>query len=228
LKINRWGRWGLVVLAGLTLFVVTFQIGKLTPLEAPSFRRMIERLDMYLAIINEENGVEFLQQLAEKHVFLPLTDHPITEKQCPQDDELYRLLFHRNLERLKAMTPNEVEHVVALHRAIEESPQRMELLLTLQNYSCWHRSLQSYDRLASSPPKPLEEKVADIIKLKTRRYEFQPEDTDFMFSEIVGTATSKLLAETLAKQPPRQKDDLLNEEPIVLIYQLEQRSHEKE
>jgi hypothetical protein len=52
LKINRWGQWGIAVLAGLALFAITFQLGNRTPADDPPVSHKI--------VGNEEN-----KQLAE-------------------------------------------------------------------------------------------------------------------------------------------------------------------
>ena len=52
LKINRWGKWGLAVLAGLALFAVTFHLGNGAPSDDPLLTRKIV-------------GIEESKQLAE-------------------------------------------------------------------------------------------------------------------------------------------------------------------
>jgi hypothetical protein len=232
LKINRWGKWriaALSALAGLTLFIVTFQFGSLSLFDAPSFRRMIERLDMYLTIVDEEDGLKLLQQLAEKRDFLPPShtgDSPIVSRNLVEDGELVRLMFYRNRERFFDLNWKKAEQIQQLHRAIEECAvkERVELLLTLQNYHYWHKSLQSYERAALSQSKPIEEKVVDIVELKALLDRLQPEYADLMFSEIVGREKSKCLVETLATLSIWEKNSLLNEEPIVIVNKLKQLS----
>jgi len=225
-ELNRWAKWGIAALAGLILFVAAFQFGKWTPFDAPSFRRMMERLDMYLVITNEADGLSLLHQLAEKRVFLPPSysgDSPISVRYESDDRELFRLMFYRNRERFFSLDKEKAEQILHMHRAIEEGPA--ELLLTLQNYYYWHKSLQSYERAALSQSKPLEKKAADIIDLKALLDRLQPEYADLMFSEMVGMDKSKRLVETLATLSIWDKHDLLNEEPIVIIHKLKQLLH---
>jgi len=227
LKINRWGKWGIAALAGLILFAATFQFGSLTPFDVPSFRRMIVRLDLYLAITNEENGLELLRQLTEQHVFLPMSpvNDPLTDFWNGVDDEeLYRLIFSRNRERYLGLDGEKAEQIQNIHRVIEAG--HAELLWTLQNYYYWYNSLPSSEKTALSQSKPLDEKVKSIIERKVRLDALQPENTEEMFSDIAGMATSKRLVATLAKLPPWQKNDLLNEEPMVMIHKLNQLSHQ--
>jgi len=227
LTINRWGRWGIAVMIGLIFCIVTFQFGRWTPFNEPSFRRMIARLDMYLVIADEEHGLELLQQLTEKRVFLPpsRSNDSSTSSQNEIDDrELYRLVFYRNSRRFHELEREKAEQILQLHRVIDQG--HAELLLTLQNYYYWHKSLQSYERVALSQPKPPEEKAADIIERKTRLDRLQPEDADLIFSEIIGMEKSRPLAEMLTKLSTWQKNDLLNEEPIVIINKLKQLSHQ--
>jgi len=223
LKINRWIKWGLAALAGLALLVVTFHFGNWTPLSASSFRRMMERLDMYLVLADEENGLEFLQQLTEKRVFLPpsrTADSPIGSRTLVEDAELFRLIFYRNRERFLELDWEKAEQIHHLHIAVEEG--HPELLLTLQNYYYWHKSLQSYERAALSQSQPLAKKVPDIIELKALLDRLQPEYADLMFSEIVGLDKSNRLVETLATLSIWEKNNLLSEEPIVIIHKLKQ------
>jgi hypothetical protein len=227
LKISRWGKGGIAALAGLTLFVATFHFGRLPLFDAPSFRRMIERLDMYLAIIHEEDGLEILQQLTDKRVFLPMSpvgDSLFGSWHGIDDEELYRLMFYRNSERFHDLEGEKAEQIQKVHRVIEEG--HAELWVTLQNYYYWYKSLQSHEKMALSQSKPLEEKVKSIIELKARFDPLQPENADGIFSEMAGMVTSKRLAETLEKLQPWQKSDLLNEEPIVIIHELKQLSHQ--
>jgi len=244
-KTSRLGRWGIAVFAGLIVFVVTFQIGKQSPFDNPSFRQKIERLEMYRAIL-DDGGIELLRELAKERVFLPslpddvLSIDPHEYEPIPQgwfvnvfanavagyhdefDDVGLHPLFDRNIQTYNSLLPNTVKQIQKLHRDIETSPRRTELLLTLQNYYHWFKSLQRYEQIELRKPRPIEEKVAEIIDLKTRLGR-QPGDVT-MSSVIVGIEESSRLAETLAELTPSRKERLLNEEPIRIINELEQLS----
>jgi hypothetical protein len=250
-NVSRWLTWGLALLVGTALFAVPFQIGKRSALDDPSFRRQIERLDMYLDITNDDEGLKLLRYLAVQRVFLP----PLPQDVPPIDPSGYEPsrhigltlaafsnsvigswddfddaalypVFYKNLQKYNTiLSPEKKEQIRKLHRDIESAPQQMELLLTLQNFYHWRNSLQSYEKIALRQPKPLEEKAADIIDLKTRLDRLLPEDAIVMPSEIVGIEESKRLADTLTNMPLEQQVWLLNEEPILIINDLKQRSY---
>ena len=244
-KTSRLGKWGIALFASLAVFFVTFQFGKQSPLDNPSFRQKIERLDMYLAIL-DEGGIKLVRELAEKRVFLPPLPHdvlPIDSHEYEpsphgwfagdlahwvignhdefDNAELYQLLS-RNIQTYNRLPPERARLVHKLHHDIEMAPRRNELLWTLQNYYHWCKALQRYERIELKQSKPIEEKVAAIIKLKTY-LERQPEDTP-MPSEIVGIEESSRLAETLSELTLWRKERLLNDEPIRIINELKQLS----
>ena len=242
-RISRIGRWGIALLGGLVLFVITFQIGKRSPLDDPSFRQKVERLDMYRAILDDD-GIELLRQLAKERVFIP----PLPDGEPPvalreyepspydwltstftnsfaayhqefDDAELYQL-FYRNIQTYRRLTPEKVEQIQKLHRYIEAAPRRTELLQTLQNYYHWFKSLQAHEKIELRKPRSLEEKVAEIVTLKTRLERGLRDDSAAIPSEIVGIEESKRLAETLAELLLWQQEQLLNNEPIRIINEL--------
>lgn len=245
-KTHRFNRWGIAVLAGLALFIVTFQMGKRSPFDDPSFRQKVERLDMYRAILDD--GIELLRLLAVERVFLPPLPEdvlPITPHEyepIPQgwmsnasayltvgyqhgfdDAELYQLL-HRNIQTYRRLSRDKMEQIQRLHHDIETAPRHTELLLTLQNYYHWFKSLQPYEKTELRKPRPITEKVAVISALKTY-LERQPWDAQpSMPSEVVGIEESKRLAETLVELMPSRKERLLNDEPIRIINELNQSS----
>lgn len=244
-KIRRWGTWGITALAGLAIFLVTFNFGKRSELDDPSFRRQIERLDMYLAIANDEEGLELLRYLAIQGVFLP----PRYEDEPPPDPNDYlpgsrigsvfntegtswndfdhgdHNQFYRNLQTYNSLSRDRKVQIRKLHQDIESALRGDELLLTLQNYYHWRKSLQSYERIALRQPKPPVEKAADIIELKTRLDRFLSEDALAIPSEIIGIEESERLSDTLKKLHFEEQSRLLNEEPILMINKLNQWSH---
>jgi len=245
LKIIRFGKWRIAPLAGIMLFAIAFHFGTQPFLDDPYFRQMIERYDMYLAI--SDDGLDLLRQLTVKRVFLPpLSDdapridpdeyEPIqsfgwmsgaflnraTEHQDGFDDpELYRL-FYKNLQKFRSLSPEKAQQVHLMHQNIEKAPGRIELVITLQNYYHWLKSLQSYEKVELRQQKSLDEKVARIIDLKNHLDKLQSDDIVSMPSEIVSIEESQRLAETLAQLPAWRQERLLNNNPIQIINELKQ------
>ena len=245
-KIVRFARGSVALLAGVVVFFGTFQIGKQAPLDDPSFRQMIERLEIYHAIL-DEGGIELVRQLAQDRVFLPpLPDdaqsvdpseyepsprswffgdltHSVVSYHSEFDDaELYQLLY-RNLQTYNnRLSPEKVKQIQELHQNIESAPRRSELFLTAQNFYHWFNSLQRYEQFQLRKSKPIAERVAAMIELKAS-LELQPGDTP-MPSEIAGFEESSRLAETLAELTPWRKERLLNDAPNRIIDELKQSS----
>ena len=255
LKTSRWARQIMTAFVGLVCFAVFFQFGTKTSYDDPSFRRMVERFDMYLLVTNDDDGLELLRQLAVQRVFLPpLHEERFSEETRERSTSEYEpsfhvqmlnafsdssrrywdefgngesgQLFYRNIQAYRLLSPEKAKQIQKLHRNIEGAPRSAELLLTLQNYYHWLTSLQAYERTALRQPKPLKEKVADIAELKTRLDQLLPRDTIFMSTEIVGIEESQRLAETLKNLPfGEQREWLLNNEPIMIINELKQLSY---
>jgi len=243
-NINRFRRWVIVALAGIVLFAITFRLGMQPLLDDPSFRQMIERYDMYLAVV-DDGGLLLLRQLAFERVFLPplpegtqidpavytpsqshgwisMFSHQATRRQNTFDDpELYRL-FYRNLQRFRDLSPKKTQQIRELHRSIEGAPRHDELVITLQNYYHWFKSLQSYEKAGLKQQKTVEDRVADITALKSRLDNRQLDDALQMPSEIISYDESQRLAETLAELPSWQQDRLLNSDPMQIINILKQ------
>ena len=242
LKTNRWGRWGIVALMGLVLFIVPFQFGKQSYLDNPSFRRMVLRLDIYRTMIDDD-GFELLQQLAVKRVFLPripddvppvdvseyepslrvwlfnVWDHSDTRDR--NNIELYQLVY-RNRQRFNVLPREEQLQIRKLHRDMETAPRSSELVITLKNYYYWRKSLQSYEKTELKQSASLDEKTANIIELKNRLDLLLPNDIPLPPSEIAGTEENSRLAEVLTNLYPWQKEQLLNNAPMQIINELKQ------
>jgi hypothetical protein len=239
----RFGRGGAALLVGVMVFLGTFQIGKQAPLDDPSFRQKIERLEIYRGIL-DEGGIELVRQLAIDRVFLPpvpdgvssgapseyepqhrswflgnFPDSVVSYHSEFDDAELYQLLY-RNIQTYNRLTPDKAKKIQKLHQDIEAAPRQTELLLTAQNYYHWFKALQRYEQDELRKPRSITEKVAAIIELKTH-LERQPGEMP-VSSEIAGFAESSRLAETLAELPPWRKERLLNEEPIRILDELKQ------
>ena len=232
----------LAALVGVVLFAIAFHLGTQPFLDDPSFRQMIERYDMYLAVA-DDGGLPLLQQLAFKRVFLPPLPEDaaaidpseyepgshrrsgIVRHQSPRkesdDPELYRL-FYRNLQRFDTLTTDKTQQVRRLHQDIERTPGHDDLVTTLQNYYYWLKSLQSYERAGLTQQKSMESKVSAITELKTRLDNRHLDDAMQMPSEVIRFEESERLAEALADLPPWQQDRLLNNDPIQIINVLQQ------
>jgi len=244
-KIGRFTRWSVALLAGLAVFLGTFQIGKQAPLDDPSFRLLIERLEMYHAIL-DEGGIELVRLLAKDRVFLsPLPEDEqfvdLSEYEpSPRgwllgdfinsvigyheefdDAEVYQLLY-KNIQTYNRLLPDRVKQIQELHRDIESAPGRTDLLHTSLNFYHWFKSLQRYEQFQLRESKSTEERVAAIIELKAS-LELHPGDTP-MSSVIAGFDESSRLAETLAELTPWRKERLLNDAPNRIIDELKQSS----
>ena len=244
LKTNRWLRRGMAALIGLVLFIVPFQFAKRSPLDDPSFRRMIEHLDIYRSMIDDD-GLELIQQLADKRVFLPrlsddapsvamseyepslrvwLSNVFFRSDTADRDNtELYQLAY-RNNQRFHALPHEEQTLIRKLHRDIERAPRASELTATLVTYYYWRRSLQSYEKTELKQSASLDEKVANIIELKNRLEKLQPNNTLLIPSAMVGLEESQRLAESLSNLYPWQQEQLLNNAPMQILDNLNQLS----
>ena len=246
-KIRQIAKRGVILLVSLAIFVVTFQWSKQVPLDDPSFRQKIECLDMYLAILDDDgsDGIKLVRQLAREHIFLPppyeqeyIDPHEyepnkrswfgnngaLSVFRCLHefdDPGMYQLL-DRNLQRYNGLTRDKMGEVEQLHRDIESASRRDELLLTVQNYYHWFKSLQPYEKVELREHKSIAEKVSAIIEKKIS-LELQPGDT-IVSSEVIGIEESGHLAETLETFSLSQKLRLLNEAPARMINELKQTS----
>ena len=240
-NISRFSKWSMTLFAGLVVFLVTFQLGKQSPFDDPSFRRQVERLEMYHAILGD-GGIELIRQLAWERVFLP----PLLDGEQPADPkeyepssrnwfsnsfsclvvgshnefdeaELYQL-FYRNIQTYNRLPSKTVKQIQKLHNDIESAPRHDELLATMHNYYHWFRTLQPYEREALRRWKQIDERVAETAAMKAR-LERQPGNST-MASKIVGIEEGDRLAETLKELTPWRKERLLNEEPFRIINEL--------
>ena len=249
LKTSRWGQWTIAALLGLVFFVLFFQFGQQSLHNDPSFRQMVARLDLYLAIVNEEEGLELLRQLAVQRVFLPPLPDEAPMADISEYEPNFRLqfsnafnssvvrhwdefdtrdsdqLFYRNIQTYRRLSREKTKQIRQLHRAIEGAPRQVELLLTMQNYYHWLKSLQAYEKTALRQPKSLVEKVNDIVELKTKLDRLLPRDPASMPSEIVGMDESQRLAQTLENMSFNERERILNDEPHQIINELKQLSH---
>ena len=216
LKANRWATWVVASLVGLALFVITFQMGNQSPFDDPSFRRMVERLDMYRAMGDDDDALELLHQLAAQHIFLPPEELREFENRTTLDNRRSNQLFYRNIQTYNILTRERARHVRQLHRAIESSPQRDELLLTLYNYYHWLRSLQSYERAELRQAETLDGRVSSIITLRTRLDLLLGERPVLVSADIIDLEEIRYLAEILKMMSFSELEHVLNDEPIMI------------
>jgi len=240
-KISRLSEYALALIVGIAAFAVMFTLGKRSEFDDPSFRRMVKRLDMYHTI-SEDGGLEFLRLLAMERVFLPplpegtppgkpneyepdffsvwvpsaFVDPAILCRDEYSDAEFYQL-FHKNIQTYRLLSRETAELIRQLHRSIEGAPRSVELVLTLQNYYYWRKSLPSYEREVLKKIETFKEKAAYVTELKNRLAPLLPEDIMPMPSEIIGIEESKHLAEMLAELPPVYQELLMGGEPIQMI-----------
>jgi hypothetical protein len=224
------------------VFFGAFFLGERFASDDPFFNLAVERLDMYLTV--QDDGIELLRQLAEKRVFLPplpdgesagtpgefiptnqygfWSSKVMTDPQNESGKTESRYLYQKNLQKFRDMTWVKKEQIRKLHWDIEHAPRKRELVLTLQNYYYWQKSLQSYERTELRRPKRMDEKVADIAALKAKLEKQLPQYSTGSSSEIVvnDENTIKRLAELaacLSDMPIRQKERLLDEPPEQII-----------
>ncbi|GHT42387.1 hypothetical protein FACS189443_5350 [Planctomycetales bacterium] len=202
-----------VLIVAAAFFAGTF----FAPKDDPFFFSSIQRLDMYLAVLDEEQ--DFLWLLTERKLFLP--DEPVEEpqnSQTPQSEFVWNDRFNNNLKRFWGSSPEKRKRVRVLHNKIELAQQRTELVLTLQNYYHWCKSLQSYEKAELRKRCSVSEKVEKIAALKTQ-LDSQISGT-VLLSGLVDFAEEQRLAEKLKTLQMREKEQLLNEPPESIIERL--------
>jgi hypothetical protein len=227
----------------VVLFLIAFQSGRrLASNDDPFFYEAINRLDMYLAVIDE--GTELLRLMTEKRLFLPplpADAAPIdpNEYRPPQRIELWDILFHQpataenkfldesfynrfynNLKRFRELSAEKKEKIRTIHNNIEFAPRRVELILTLQNYYLWRKSLQSYEKAELRRPCTVSEKLEQIVELKNRLADQSP--VSHVVSEIPTAEEEKNLAAKLDQLSMQQKDQILGMSPEQVINFLKQ------
>jgi hypothetical protein len=185
-KRSYWGRQfyyaKLFLLGILAIIIFFFSFGfgeRLVPddyfmlrVESP----IIERLDQYLMLLEDDPDLSLLRLLAVRRVFLPAVDSG--EKIDPNDflsssqvrildafslypsfselqrravqlENLDRTLYSRfywNNKRFRQLNIDKRNQLRAIHESIEQAPRRRELYITLRNYYTWFRALQTYEK----------------------------------------------------------------------------------
>jgi hypothetical protein len=174
----------LALLGILALFIFFFSFGfgeRLVPddyfmlrVESP----IIERLDQYLMLLEDDPELSLLRFLAERRVFLPAVE--LDEKIDPNDflpspqvrildafslypsfselqrravqlENLDRTLYSRfywNNKRFRQLNIEKRDQLREIHENIERAPRNRELYITLRNYYTWFRALQTYEKAA--------------------------------------------------------------------------------
>jgi hypothetical protein len=175
-------RFALFVLLVLIIFFFSFRFGeRLVPddnfmlrVESP----IIERLDQYLMLLDEDPDLLLLRLLAVRRVFLP----PLNNKEnidpnefmpssqvrildafslYPSFNELQRRAFqlenldktlysrfYWNNERFRQFNIEKRNSLRAIHESIESAPRSRDLYITLRNYYTWFKALQTYEKAA--------------------------------------------------------------------------------
>ncbi|MDR1485631.1 MAG: hypothetical protein LBT09_12515 [Planctomycetaceae bacterium] len=175
-------RLSLLVLFALLVFFFSFRFGEqLVPddnfmlrVESP----IIERLDQYLMLLDDDPDLLLLRLLTERRVFLPpaLDDEKIDPSEFlpspqvrildafslyPSFNELQRRAyqlenldktlysrFYWNNKRFRQLNIDKRDSLRSIHENIERAPRSRELYITLRNYYTWFRALQTYEKAA--------------------------------------------------------------------------------
>lgn len=192
-----------LTLSAFLVFAISYHVGWLQAGDKNFFVRIaapiIERLDMYLMLLDEDPELELLRLLTERRVFLPPTEHQIDPDQYSPDSQavvpehyslrpsmaeiqrrlrriesldetLYDQFYWRN-QRFKRMDWEEKMRIKSLHEEIARSPRYFELFQTLQSYYTWFKSLQAYEKAELRKKSlPVVER-ADLIETLKKRLE---------------------------------------------------------
>jgi hypothetical protein len=191
-------------------FILSFGFGMhLSSKIDPFFYRAVQRLDMYLAIADD--GPAFLQTLTEKRLFLPKNETvPNTTS-----DSADMPILDVQLKKYHGLSKERKENIRKLHIAIETAANCNELMLTLQNYYLWRKSLQEYEKTVLRKPAPIDEKIQTITAMK-ERLDFLP-----VVSEVLHISQESELAEILADLPLAEQVEVLNNPPELIINYLQ-------
>jgi hypothetical protein len=178
----RFFRLAFFVLFTLLVFFFSFRFGeRLVPDDNFMIRvdsPIIERLDQYLMLIDDDPELSLLRLLAERRVFLP----PVTQKEnidpndflpssqvrildafslypsfaefqrrATQLENLDKTLYNRfywNNNLFRQLNPDKRNSLRTIHENIERAPRSRELYITLRNYYTWFKALQTYEKAA--------------------------------------------------------------------------------
>ena len=239
----------------LLLFAVgIFVGGRLAP-DKNFFLRVaspiIERLDMYLLMY--EQAPELLPLLAQHRVFLPPIDRvpvdpnaywpsPSGKMAFPNsremrrhidqmnslDDTLLRQIYYNN-EKFNDYPMERRLRLREFHERIELSPQRGELLQTLEGYYNWLKSLQSYEREEIRQPRLSVEERVELIASMKRRLEMNPDVSvvNPLYENEQDRSTLEDLAEVLENLDWQHREYVLHLPPEQAIRYLT-RLHQQE
>jgi hypothetical protein len=187
----------LLLLMALLVFFFSFRFGeRLVPddnfmlrVESP----IIERLDQYLMLLDDDPDLAMLRLLTERRIFLPPT--PTNEKIDPNDflpssqirildalslypslnelkrrahqlENLDKTLYSRfywSNKRFSQLNIDKKNSLRSIHENIERAPRSRELYITLRNYYMWFRALQTYEKAALRRTNMTLEERADKI-----------------------------------------------------------------
>ena len=202
---------------------------------------IIERLDLYLPFLEEDD--DLLRLLTERRVFLPSqsSDHSTVElwqerfsvpeleqqiRRIENFDEALYSRFYDNYQKFTTLSKERRRRLMDFHDAIVQSPNRYELLLTLQNYHNWRKSLQSYEKAELRRPMSAANRVEQIVELKNRLdANHAGGDVDPRIS-VAEASEGERLARTLGTLPMAEKERLLGESPERILRILDERTSE--
>ncbi|MDR0869212.1 MAG: hypothetical protein LBN39_00315 [Planctomycetaceae bacterium] len=261
-KYRRYADLAVSVICVLLVFAGTFAVGSrfapndiLLPRAAAP---VIERLDMYLAVIDEQN--DFLPMLAQQRVFLPQLPDGTPPASLPEYlpspsvkalqslslfpsysefnrriqriesfDESFYGKFYNNYQKFSEFSGERRKKLRMLHENIESSPRRSELFQTLFNYYGWLKSLQNYEKAELRQPLPAEKQVAKIATLKKQLDEHLPgELTVPVITESLKTDDLAELSKTLDLLPMSSKNQILDAAPNQTLSILKRLESEKQ
>jgi hypothetical protein len=175
-------RLSLFIFFAVLLFFFSFRFGeRLVPddnfmlrVESP----IIERLDQYLMLLDDDPELSLLRLLAERRVFLPPTEsndkidsseflpspqvrildafslYPSfneLQRRAYQLENLDKTLYRRfywNNKRFRQLSFDKRNTLRSIHEDIERAPRSRELYITLRNYYTWFKALQTYEKAA--------------------------------------------------------------------------------
>ncbi|MDR3181754.1 MAG: hypothetical protein LBT89_02355 [Planctomycetaceae bacterium] len=196
------------------LLAASFYCGTyLASRDDPFFYRAVQRLDMYLAVIDED--ADFLQRLTERRLFLPETGTPDTVSRSASFDASAPLLDSQ-LKRFYALPSRRREQIRELHTAVELAADRSGLVLTLQNYYLWLKSLQSYEKTDLRKRMTAADKIPKIAALKERL------DDMPVISQLLQFGQETELADALSALSLQEQEELLNKPPEQILNYLQQ------
>ncbi len=203
---------------------------------------VIEQLDLYLPFLEEDS--ELLQLLAERRLFLPtsgvsprsagprsLWNRELSHADVLQHlqrlkdlDEALYAQFYDNYQKFQTLSQDKQRRLLDFRAAIVASPGCYELLLTLQNFHQWRKTLQSYEQAELRRPMPARERVEQIAQLKGRLDAQQVAPDPASRLNEPEEQEEQRRTQTLQDLPSMERYRLLGESPERILQQLDELS----